>query len=119
MLKKRHKIKRALFPSIVSKGKTVHSPYITLRILERKETQKDSVPLFSFVVSSKVAPKAVRRNLLKRRGYAIIKKMLNSGRIAPEYVYAFFFKKGSDSLSFTKLEKEIILLLQKSNTLRM
>ncbi|MDP3725751.1 MAG: ribonuclease P protein component [bacterium] len=113
MLKKKYKIKKTAFPEIVSKGKTFHSPHFTLRVLYKKEKAHNN-PLFSFIVSSKVKRNATDRNLLKRRGYAIVAKTINDVSVQNN-MYAFFLKKGVGSLSFPEMKEEIIFLLKKSN----
>lgn len=114
MLSKKYKIKKTAFFEIISKGKLFHSPHFTLRVLRAKKEEHDN-PLFSFIVSSKVARSAVDRNKLKRRGYAIVRKNLK--KIQPQQLYAFFLKKGAVQLSFNNMEKEIIFLLKKSSAL--
>ena len=115
MLKKKYKIKKTAFLEIISKGKTFHSSHITLRVL-RKKAGEHNDPLFSFVVSSKIARNATDRNLLKRRGYAIIKKIFNTIS-KRNYAYAFFLKKGVVAPSFKEMEKEISILLKKAEIL--
>ena len=69
---------------------------------------------FAFVVSKKVSPKAVGRNVLRRRGYAAIRRMrenLTNGRLG-----IFFFKKGADKLSYSDIEKQIRFLLERALT---
>ncbi len=114
-LKKKYKIKKTAFPEIISRGKTFHSPHFTLRVLHKKEGAHNN-PLFSFVVSSKVARNAVDRNLLKRRGYTIVRKMINDVS-TQNHMYAFFLKKGVGNLSFAEMKEEIIFLLKKSDSL--
>lgn len=112
MLKKKQKIRRAMFGAIVSRGAVFHAPHFTMRVSKRTE-KEPSNSLFSFVISKKVAGKATERNLLKRRGYVILRNQYNN--ITQGYRGVFFFKKSSLHVSFKELEQEIIFLLKKSH----
>ncbi len=112
MLPKKQKIQRSLFPKTFSGSKTFPSPFFTLRVFFDKKNSTTS-SRFSFVVSAKVAKSAVARNILKRRGYTVMKKNISS--IKPGYICAFFFKKESIKVPFKELEKEIITTLKRAN----
>ena|SRR3989344_3740940 len=114
MLKKNQKTKRAEFAPIVSRGLAFHATHLTLRTRLVKEKFLDT-PTFSFVVSRKIARTATKRNLLKRRGYAILNKQIKN--IKQGYKSVFFFKKDSLTISFRELEQEILFLLKKSRLL--
>jgi len=101
MLPKKHRINKKTFEEIFKKGKIFSSDYLYLKITPLSE--KYSV--FSFVVPSKVAKKAVERNKLKRRARHIIKKMLP--KIEKGLGVIIFFKKGAEKMTFSELEKEI------------
>ena len=111
MLSKPHRTPRALFGNVLKKSKQFHSPHFTLRVsfLPREE----KVSKFSFVTPASVSKKAVERNLLRRRGYAVIRKNLD--KIKTPCLGGFFSKKGAASLKFQELEKEITDLLRQSN----
>ncbi|MAG12217.1 ribonuclease P protein component, partial [bacterium] len=109
---KKQKIQRSSFPKTFSGSKTFPSPFFTLRVFFDKKNSTTS-SRFSFVVSAKVAKKAVARNTLKRRGYAVIKK--NIPNIKSGYICVFFFKKESTRVSFKDLEKEIVITLKRAN----
>lgn len=98
----------------MARGKIFHSQHLSLRV-SKKETQKNNSPKISFVVSAKVARKAVDRNKLKRRGYIIVRALLKN--IKQNYFFAFFFKKDSTTLLFEEIKKEIIFLLRRADVL--
>ncbi len=113
MLSKKTRVGKELFPQVLLKAKCLYVNNITLRVLSTNITNKTK---FSFVTSKKVSNKAVKRNLLKRRGYSIVKsisKNINNG-----FICIFFFKKSSTLLSYTELEKEILFLLKKAKVLK-
>lgn len=105
MLSSHQRLTRADFSLLQSGSRVVHSKHVTLRFTSRL----DEISLFSFVVSGKVAPLAVDRNLLKRRGRAIVKGLLP--QISSGYLCAFFFKKGAREQSYAALSQEITDLL--------
>ncbi len=113
MLSKKIRVGKELFPQVLLKARCLYGNNMSLRVLNTNITNKTK---FSFVVSRKVSNKAVRRNLLKRRGYSIIKnisKYINNG-----FICVFFFKKTSTLLSYKELEKEIFFLLKKAKVLK-
>lgn len=108
MLPKKNKLTSTLFRIFGSKGRVYTSEHLNLRFSDAK---KDNYRV-SVVVSKKVAKKAVKRNLLKRRVFSIVsenKKDLKEGGI-----YTFYLKKGSLDVDFNDLKKEVINLLRKA-----
>ena len=101
MLAKKHRIDRKLFEEVAKKGKSFSSPYLSLKTAPTAENQSR----FAFVVSSKVAKKAVDRNKIKRRARNIVQKLLV--KIKKQINAIIFFKKGAEKLTFSELEKEI------------
>ncbi len=71
-----------------------------------KSTDKTKI---SVVVSSKQEKTAVKRNLLKRRGYVVLNKLvLNKG------VYIFFPSKKAYNSSFLDIKEAIAVLYEKT-----
>src|SRR6476620_3631920 len=110
MLPKKKRVERTIFPETLGRGKSAYSPFLNLKCLKRSDKNESK---FSFVVSKAVAKKAVQRNLLRRRGYSVIKD--NQSKIKESFTCIFFFKKESVSLSFKELEKDILFLLKKAD----
>lgn len=104
MLPKNKRISRELFTKAFENTKVFHSSLLTLRVNFPKEQKDAKLMKFSFVVSTKVAKKAVERNLLRRRGYSIARGLLETVRPG---IYMFFFKKEAKDASFADLKKEI------------
>lgn len=111
MLSKEKRIPRVLFSSILTNGRSFHLPIISIKVLENK----DENSRFSFVVSKSVSKSAVKRNLIKRRGYSIIQKHLKN--IKSGYLYVFFIKKGVEKSKFAEFEEEIVEILKKTGNL--
>ena len=108
MLPQKRKVSTGLFPHILKGGKTTSSEHLSFRFVPTKAPESR----FSFVVSGKISKKATERNLLKRRGYVIIKNNNTLKKIPIAGV--FFAKNGSTKLSYTALKQEINGLLVKS-----
>lgn len=108
MLPKTWRVSKKEFAEILSKGKRYNSPHFLLYCIEdTKAGSKNS--RFAFSVSKKVGKTAVQRNRLRRQGYSVIQraqKDVSSGK-----VLFFSFKKGSESLKFESIDREIRELL--------
>ncbi|MFA5933990.1 MAG: ribonuclease P protein component [Candidatus Paceibacterota bacterium] len=113
MLPSKNRISKSEFTKVGQSGFLSHGLYFSLRIIPSPSVAEYKC---SFVVSAKVAKKAVVRNLLRRHGYSIIKKL--EQKIKKQTSYIFFAKKDSAQLSFSELEKEIIDVLVKSKCLQ-
>ena len=109
MLPQKRKVGTELFPLVLKGGKTVSSEHLSFKFVQIPSIQENK---FSFVVSGKVSKKTTERNLLKRRGYAVIKKNGVLKKIPLAGV--FFAKSGATKLSYSALEQEINSLLIKA-----
>ncbi|MFC1802311.1 ribonuclease P protein component [Patescibacteria group bacterium] len=108
MLPKEKRISYSLFKEISKeRGIVYHSPHLSLKVISENEADFSK---FAFVVSKKVTKLAVKRNLLRRRGYSVIKDL----DIKKGFYCIFFFKKGADKTSFEEIKEEITQLLQKA-----
>ena len=101
MLPSKIRIKRSDFKLLKEKGFYFDSKNISLKIYKNSE----NINKFTFICSRKVEKKAVLRNLLRRRGYSIVRDYLKKLDIG--FYFIFSFKKGVSSLSFVDLKKEI------------
>ena len=121
MLKKKLKVSRKLFDEVFKNGRYAKSSGLLLKYA----FMPGNHPSVSFVVPKTVAKKAIARNLLKRRGYAAIKKVIE--KISPSAICIFVFQKGSSArfggeknkirYPFLEIEKEINHLLVKARVL--
>ncbi len=100
MLPKKNRAETKIIDKIFKEGKFLNSPHLTFRFIL---TSSSMVPRISFIASKSVAKLAVKRNLLRRRGYSVLKKHTN--QLSPGLVGAFVFKKYQDDVSI--LENEI------------
>ena len=115
MFPQKERALKATIAMVVKKGRTIGSNDLSLKYLEIKGAPADQKNQYSFVASSKVSKLAVIRNLLKRRGRHIIRKI--SHNIKTPYVCVFFFKPGAVKLDFESLEKEMLSLLAEARIL--
>lgn len=113
MLPKSRKITRKDFPQDFHSGYKYHS--INLLLLVVKQENLNNPTRFSFVVSKKVSKSAIKRILLKRKSYNIIKN--NIKYIKPGFLCIFHFKKGVENKSFQEISKEIVISLEKASVL--
>ncbi len=111
MLPKKQRINKKLFEKIFKEGKNYHSDFLGAKI-SRTKTENSQ---FAFTVSKKIAPTAVQRNLLRRRGYSIVQKYLP--KIKTPIIGIFILKKGSNKLNTDEYKKEIEIILNKANLL--
>lgn len=111
MLSKKQKVNKKLFEEVFNEGRVFHSDFLYLKIslLENKSDKSK----FAFTISKKIAKKASDRNLIKRRGFAILRE--NKENILNGFVIIFFTKKGIEKLKYTDFKNEVILLLKKAN----
>jgi ribonuclease P protein component len=110
MIPQKLRLKRSRIEQIFLKGKKLtRDNYISLKYLP----SLDSTSHFCVVVSSKTAPKAVQRNLLRRQIYEIIR--LHPSLLAHQYDIAIICKKDSANLTFSLLQEKITNLFKLIN----
>ncbi len=106
MLSRKHRISKELFKSLGNRSAALHTPLFSVRI-----TPLNSAPTkASFVVSSKISPKAAVRNRLKRFGYELVRLALPT--LKPTQL-VFYFKKEAALVKPPELKKEIETILKK------
>ena len=119
MLKKTKRLNRKSIEELFSSGSFVSSSNISLKYLIKKNVSQEKK--ISFVVPKNVLKSAVSRNLLRRRGYAVVEKNLS---LLPDGFWGMFIfgkksfsvfgnKKKKDNNSIKNLDFEINALLQK------
>lgn len=113
MLPPKFKIKKALFPIILAKGKVYHSPHLMARVY-KKETKDGCAPhaLVSVSASKKISKLATERNHLRRRGYAALETLIE--KTNPCFLCAFSFRQGALTASTQDLQAEIAALFKKA-----
>src|SRR6185436_2219229 len=100
MISSSHRVSKNLFPKALSSGKNSSGTLHTLHV-SKIEMPKSK---FSVVVSKKVEKSAVKRNLLRRRCYSILKESEPS---LEKGIYLLFLKKDSARASFGELQSDI------------
>ena len=112
MLPKNRRINTTLFAEVLKNGRSFYSKNISLSVFHKIGLYNTR---FAFVVSKKVAKRAVDRNLLRRRGYSALLDVVDNTK--PSFANIIFLKKGSESLKFKDFKEEIIELLKKAGVL--
>jgi ribonuclease P protein component len=108
MLPKKNRVERKEVDEIFKKGRFLNSTYLTFKFLSKKDSKTRKI---SFVAPKSVAKLAVKRNLLRRRGYSALKKYFNQFPV--DIIGVFIFKKYQDDVSI--IENEIKTILNKIN----
>lgn len=112
MLSRQHRVTRRQFPLVLEASRAYHSPAVSLRMALRPDNSLRPTP-FAFVVSHKVAARAIDRNKLKRRARAIVRELLP--KVKDSYACLLFFKKAAVGLTYQELKKVIYDLLSLSS----
>ena len=106
MLPKKNRANKKQIEEIFKKGRFVSSSGLTFKFIicggER---------VISFIAPKNIAKLAVKRNLLRRRGYSALEKHLD--QFPAGIIGAFIFKKSLDSV--LEIENEIKTILNKIN----
>ena len=111
MLSREHRVPRRRFPSLLRASRLWTAPSLSLRVARRQV----KATLFAFVVSHKVAARAVDRNRLKRRARAIVRDLLS--KVKDNYACLLFFKKPAAKLSYQELKNVIQEIITRSNVI--
>ena len=108
MLKKENRADRKAIEKIFTQSKLFSSENLTFRFILKNDSME---PRISFIAPKSIAKLAVKRNLLRRRGYVALKKYIDQFPLG--LVGAFVFKKYQDDTLI--LENEIKNILNKLN----
>lgn len=117
MLLKKNRADRKAVEKIFKEGKFVNSQNLTLKFIKTESVY----PQISFVAPKTVSKKAVIRNLLRRRGYAVLKPYLNTFPAGFTGIFVFgkkskdIFggKKNKTTNPIQNLNEEIKVILSK------
>ncbi|MFA6524467.1 MAG: ribonuclease P protein component [Candidatus Paceibacterota bacterium] len=90
MLPKKNRANKKAIDQIFQKGRFFSSSNLTFKFILNKNTNQ---PMISFIVPKTVVKKAIVRNLLRRRGYAVLEKYIKDFPVS--MVGAFIFGKKS------------------------
>jgi ribonuclease P protein component len=107
MIPKKHRLSQQDFKKYLGKTRVLNGTHLYIRfsLTDLPNTH------FSVVVSKKIAKTSVLRNKIKRRAYAVVSEYLD---IFPKgFICMVFMGKGSSSLSYRDLSKELQELLGK------
>lgn len=110
MLSQKQRISREDFTELLQKSRFVQGNFCTARI--HRKSNNDELSQFAFVVSKKVAPRAVDRNFLRREGYRLVQE--NKDSFKKGYRIALFFKKGALQADSAERRKDMQDVFQKA-----
>jgi len=129
MLPKINRADKKTIEKIFSIGKFVNSPNLSLKFFVSYDDKKNFLlgkkmsPQIAFITPKTISKKASTRNLLRKRGYAVFRKYLNT--IPSGFSGVFIFSKKSERVfggrksrifdPISNLENEIKIILNKIN----
>ena len=108
MLPKKYRISVKEGDFVFKEGKHIISPNLTFKFVL---THRSIFPRISFIAPKNIAKLAVKRNLLRRRGYCALEKHIKDFPFG--LIGAFVFKKSEEDVSI--IENEIKNILSKIN----
>ncbi|KKP85978.1 hypothetical protein A3B84_02635 [Candidatus Nomurabacteria bacterium RIFCSPHIGHO2_02_FULL_35_13] len=108
MLPKKNRVDKKVIEKIFKEGRFISSPNFTFKFILGNNSFQ---PHISFIAPKNVAKLAVKRNLLRRRGYSVFKKYIKHTPMG--ILGVFIFKKPEENI--LKIEHEIKNILNKIN----
>jgi len=113
MLSEKNRLKKEKdFQKVIQKGKKAGEDFLILRSLRNKLKRTR----IGFVVSRKIAKKAVLRNKIKRRLREAVRP--NLAKVKSGYDLIFFTKKGIEGKDFWQIKEAVSKLLQRAKLLK-
>ena len=106
MLPKKNRADKKTIGKIFKEGSFISSPVLTFKFIL---DNNGATPQISFIAPKNIAKLAVKRNFLRRLGYAVLKKHLKD--LPAGLAGVFVFKKFEDNI--LTLENEIKTILHK------
>ena len=103
MLSKNKRISRKLFKENISKKRYFNSKHFSIQVTPLNTAR------FAVSVSKKISKKAVARNKIRRRVYAMIKKLIP--KIEPG-LYLIIARPGAENIKGEELKNELNLLFE-------
>lgn len=104
MLPKKNRADKKTVENIFKEGRFFGSPHLTFKFMLNNNS---SAPRISFIVPKSIAKLAVKRNLLRQRGYNILEEYINQFPLGISGI--FVFKKYQDDVSIIEDEIKNIL----------
>jgi RNase P protein component len=108
MLPRTKRLTGALVKEVVAKGKTLHSPILSVRILEESRFKGG---FFAVIAPKKAASTAVLRNSLRRKGYSALRLVIAGKECAGAVLV--FMKPEAASVPLSTIKEELSALLIK------
>lgn len=106
MLPKKNRVDKKGVDFIFKKGNFIVSPSFAFKFILIKNSPQ---PRISFITPKNIAKMAVKRNLLRRRGYSVLKRYID--QFPSGILGVFIFKKPEEDV--LKIENEIKTILNK------
>jgi ribonuclease P protein component len=107
MTPKKNRLEIRAVKKVFAEGRFLSTPYFTFKFIQARQDKGPTNPQISFIVPKSVAKLAVKRNLLRRRGYSALRKYLP---VFPRGMQAVlvFKKQETDILTIENEIKKIL-----------
>lgn len=102
MLPKKKRVTKELFQEIIKQGGTLSTSLFTFRYIKQK------APQYAFIVPKSVAKQALKRNLLRRKGYSVLRQNTPKSGAG-----LFFYKKHTKKITIDDIKTNIDIILSK------
>ena len=112
MLPKKNRVDKKTIKKIFEKGKTLNSLNLTLKFIITQNNKKQ----INFITPKKISKKVVLRNLLRRRGYFVLKKYFRN--FPNGFLAIFIFGKKSIKIFGLKKNKKYNPILNLENEIK-
>jgi ribonuclease P protein component len=107
MLLKRNRVDTKGVENIFKNGVFYNSPNLTFKFIKTKDSMEK--PRISFIAPKTIAQNAIKRNLLRRRGYSALKNKID---LFPTGLMGVFIFRNNTATK-DALDQEIQLILSK------
>ncbi|MBD3328103.1 ribonuclease P protein component [Candidatus Peregrinibacteria bacterium] len=107
MISRKNRLKRSEVKQVLKKGQKIFSPVFSIKFVENREATNK----FAVIVSKKVTPKAIKRNLLRRQIYEILR--LNKDLSEKKYNIIIIGSPKILEMTYSEMEQNIKSLLKK------
>ncbi|OGI68741.1 ribonuclease P protein component [Candidatus Nomurabacteria bacterium RIFCSPLOWO2_01_FULL_41_12] len=105
MILKRNRADKKAIEIVFKTGKSFSSPNLNFKFILNNNS---NIPRISFIVPKTVSKKAVKRNLLKRRGYNILRKYIS--QLPAGVIGILVFKKYQASPIGLRPREDILII---------
>lgn len=128
MLQKENRLSKVRdFNLLFNYGRWLNTDNFSLKVLELNDCKENFPPKedwnifsqqlrFAFTVGVKLSKSAVKRNQLKRRMREVVRILVKEKQVKHGRYFLFVAKPGAITLGYDEIQRQIIYLFKKSNS---